>query len=291
LGSTNIVGGFTSNHVTLLVSGAGITVKTTGICFGGANVGAFGVSVTGTSAIIYLGDVASTSVGFGLSVSAASVTAYVQDVNKPPNNQGSAGGITWNGSSGALYTKNIFGSATPFSGTTNPGIFINNSNCAVYVDGKATAGSVTPALFTNFAGTYHIKGPLVHSWNGAAPVCAPNWKFLPATSDTYYQVYDLDEGSYVFTASASSPYPEEGDVRKEVSYGATLSGEIDIPNPSNVSYGALVGNSTGTAFLAQSDISSAEVAADVTLSSKLLNSATIDTTGKQIVAVVGGSTE
>jgi hypothetical protein len=287
LGSTNIRGGFTLNHITLLVSGAGVTVRTTGSCLGGGNSGTLGVSVTGNSAILYLGDVGSNGVGFGLGITGTSVTAYVQNVNNPPNNQGSAGGITWGGGSGVLYTKNIFGSSSVFSGTNSAGVFIAANGCAVYVDGQATAGTVSPAFYTTAIGTYHFKGPLIHSWNSVAPVCAPNWKFLPATSDTYYQVYDSSQGSYTLSASAVGPYPEEGDVRDAVSYGGTLSGELDIPASSEVSYGALVGNTTGTASLTQSDVASAEVALGVTLSSKLLNSATVGTTGEQIIALGG----
>jgi hypothetical protein len=126
-----------------------------------------------------------------------------------------------------------------------------------------------------------------------APVVSPNWSFLPATSNTYYELSSIEYSNPLgekntLTPSSVGPYPQESDVRDGVSYinGSSL-GELDIPPASSVSFGVPSGEELGTSSLMQSDISTAEVALGVTLSEKLLNSATISSTGDQIAAVGG----
>jgi hypothetical protein len=128
---------------------------------------------------------------------------------------------------------------------------------------------------------------------GVAPVVAANWNFLPATSDTYYELSSIKNSNLLIekttlTPSSVGPYPQESDVRDGVSYINDSSlGELDMPPASSVSFGVPVGEELGTKSLTQSDISTAEVALGVTLSEKLLNSATISSTGDQIAAVGG----
>lgn len=273
----NITGGSGSSGINITASA---TVTTGTVTAGTTSASAHGISISGAAATLTTGTVTGgTNGGYAIFLTNASTSSVtcttVTGATVDAINVASA--ATTNAT---INTGNII------AGTTGYAINIGQASCTVNVDGTVTANGV-PAFVSTVTGTFRFKGPLYHSVNGIAPIYSTNWKVYPSTA-TFYQVYDDEDAPLTgrpnqLTSSATATYPGTADVRSGVSYNST-SGAVVIPAASNVTYGVAVDNTTGSAVLTQSGITSAEVATGVSLATRMLNTATTDTTGDQIAA-------
>jgi hypothetical protein len=166
-------------------------------------------------------------------------------------------------------------------------ITVAAANCNITCFSSLIATGASPAIGVSsgsqFLGNYIIHGPFFSSIGSmATPVYLPNWK-VPAGNEIKFYIYD-DQGKMVeLSSQAEGPYPNESDVLLGVDYNNT-SGTLELPLESSVAYGVKVGSSVGSAFITEEDIISAEVSSGVSLSEKMLNSATVGSSGDQIAA-------
>jgi hypothetical protein len=295
------ISGGNSSQVCVLVSGQGITVNTAAIMSAGQNAGSPGMSVTSISNINVGGAITSSN-AHGLQISSSPTVTINGNVIA---NQSFASTLTSPGkpvfvSGPADITIN--GDIIAGRNTSGAGAAVDLSFSATGVKltclGKAVASkegspAISSSSTSNSFGTFVIKD-LVYSVNGYPPLRLPTWTVLSATEIQFSIPDDLNAplaGNLIgFTTSPVGSYPNVEDVLAGESYNG-VTGTLEIPDSSEVSYGVPVGVSTGSALLTQTDITNYEVSSGVSVSTKLLNSSTIDSVGQQITAVStdGGS--
>ena len=282
-GSTNIGSGGSSNFTGLLISSSGVTVNCTGN-LSSFSFGATAVQITGSCTATFNNVFAGTSnSSIGLSITAAATVTVNQVFGSTASSA-----ITVN-TSGA--TLNVLGKVVSASTSTSSlslnAITVAAANCNITCFSSLISNGASPAIGVStsaeFLGNYILYGPFFSSIQSMTfPVYLPNWK-VPAGNVVKVYIYDYEKNLIELSSEANGPYPNESDVLLGIEYNDT-SGTLELPLESNVAYGVKVGSSVGSAFITEEDIVSAEVSSGVSLSEKMLNSATIGSSGDQIAA-------
>jgi hypothetical protein len=298
--SSRIQGG-NSNQVCVLVSGVGITVNTIAVITSGSNAGSPGMSVTSISNI-NVGGATSSSNAHGLQISASALVVINGNVvaNNPFVSTLTSPGVPVLVSAAANIT--IHGDVIAGRNTAGAGHGVSITSAATGITltclGKAIASKEgSPAIFcsstSNSFGTF-VVSDLVYGVNGYPPLRLPTWTVASDREIQFSIPDDLNAplaGNLIgFTKSPTESYPNVEDVLVGQDYNGVV-GTLEIPDSSEVSYGVPVGVGTGSAVLTQTDIKNHEISSGVSVSKKLLNSATIDSVGQQIAAALtnGGS--
>jgi hypothetical protein len=295
--TNSTIQGGNSSQPCVLINGPGITVNIDALNItSGANAASPGVSVTAVCNVT-VKDITNSSNANAMNVSAAATITtgsikntqtgsfsggYGLNVSAPAN-------ITVNGDVTASYNT------TGFSGG-GAGIYLTSGAFGVVLtcNGAVTASEVSPAIYaastSNTFGTFVIKGPFNFGFAGRNPLLIPTWRVPP---NVELEVNMADDISYLtnrdtvkLTKSPVGPYPNAADVREATSYNG-VAGSLIVPSTFEVAYGVPVGIETGQAVLTQEDVSLSEVSDGVSLATKLLNSATVDSVGTQIAALQG----
>jgi hypothetical protein len=284
-GSTNIGSGGSSNFTGLLISGSGITIN----CTGDVRSFAFNViaiQITGSCTATFNNVFAGTSSSApGISINApANVTVNeVFGSNASPAITVNTSGATLS-ALGKVVSRS---SGTSFFSQNAISIFAANCNITCFSSLITNGASPAIGVSSNstFLGNYTLYGPFFSSIeSNTFPVYLPDWK-VPAGNTVKIYIYDSEKNLIELSSQAEGPYPNESDVLVGVEYNDT-SGTLDLPPESSVAYGVRVGGSAGSAFITEEDIVSAEVSSGVSLSEKMLNSATISSSGNQIAAAL-----
>jgi hypothetical protein len=289
LGSTNVASGSGSGFHTLLITGAGVTVNCTGN-LSNAGFGAFAVYITAVCTATFNDVLGNNTSGAGISINAAANVT----VNRVTS--GTSGPAIILGTSNA--TLNVLGPVTGTGMNTslsgNTAIRVETSNINITCFSSLSATGTCPAIAVNtngdWIGNYTFYGPFFVSNLGVLPVYLPNWRVPPNTVIKYY-LYDtqpnLLSGNLIeLSSEPQGPYPNASDVLLGVNYNS-ISGTLSLPPVNSVSFGAKVGNSEGAAFITEEDVLSAELSSGVSLSEKILNSATVSSSGDQVTAFTG----
>jgi hypothetical protein len=295
--NSEIQGGFNSSNPCVLINGPGITVNIDALNINsGGNAASPGVSVTAVCNVT-VKNITNNSNANGMTVSAAATITTGSIRNTQTGsftgghglNVSAPANITVNGDVTASYNT---------TGFTGGGAGINLTSGAFGVvltcNGAVTASEVSPAIYaastSNTFGTFVIKGPFNFGFAGRNPLLIPTWRVPP---NVELEVNMADDISYLtnrdtvkLTKSPVGPYPNAADVREATSYNG-VAGSLIVPSTFEVAYGVPVGIETGQAVLTQEDVSLSEVSDGVSLATKLLNSATVDSVGTQIAALQG----
>jgi hypothetical protein len=178
--------------------------------------------------------------------------------------------------------------------TGNVGAGINNSMSAVTIVGSCVASSTNYAVNTSStaAANVRISGNLIGAPNGIPAVYAASYTVNPVPYQTYIRYANNGTGVgsdaylYHYTTDSLSAFsmPPVSAVRAGLQYADnTLTGTCQIPPVSSVAFGALVGNTTGTAILTSNDLwetSIASLTATNSVGAILKNSATVESVGR-----------
>lgn len=237
-------------------------ITITGNLTGGSN--ALGVNSTGGAAIYHTG------------VGTINITGSLTANNSP-----------------ALYTTstatvNIIGNLTGAAGFA----YYSTGGSTLNITGRCTAGSAGGAVFSSSASATNIlSGPFINNGNVAAVQAV---KLLLTATPTYWQFQTAARTLY--NASFAPDYPIEADVRQGVTYnGGLLTGTMIVPPAASVTNGVPVDNTTGTAIISASQLTT--TAADVwdyptssmvtpnSIGLRIKNASTVDTTGAQLAAL------
>ena len=141
-----------------------------------------------------------------------------------------------------------------------------------------------------------ISGNLIGAPNGIPAVYAASYTVNPVPYQTYIRYANNGTGVgsdaylYHYTTDSLSAFsiPPVSAVRAGLQYANnTLTGTCQIPAASAVTFGALVGNTTGTAVITSNtlfDVSVASLTATNSLGERLKNSATVESVGRIIAS-------
>ena len=196
-----------------------------------------------------------------------------------------------------IVTGNVTG------GTGSAAYGINNSSTGsvtvvgnVLSDSRGGAGITS----TNAAANVRISGNLIGAPNGIPAVYAASYTVNPVPYQTYIRYANNGTGVgsdaylYHYTTDSLSAFsmPPVSAVRAGLQYANnTLTGTCQMPAASAVTFGALVGNTTGTAALTSNtlfDVSVASLTASDSLGARLKNSATVESVGRIIASFSNG---
>jgi hypothetical protein len=273
-----------SSATAIALTGAG-TVNFTGNYTGGANVSvtinavfAGTLNVTGN----FTGGTSVNTSGILLSGSANCVINHV--------------GMLLGGTAGQAFGISIgsfSGSWTTTGGATASGAapaFVNNSTAgSVTINGALTPSTSHPAIAAGSAtqGT-RLTGPMLVASNGVLAVTAIRWQAPADAPPTSFNVLSVSGATRTLYSADNFPaggYPATNNVRSQIVYGPTseLTGTMAVPSAANTALGVAVDNTVGTAVLTQANV---VTAMGQFASGRLLNAATVDSTGAQIQAAV-----
>jgi hypothetical protein len=196
----------------------------------------------------------------------------------------------------------VFGTIT--GGAAANGVS-NISTGTLIHQGNCVAGSVPAISSTNSSAFNIFSGPFITNANGVNPLLCARWFWQNTTPPaTYYEVRsaNLSVIRPLYTADSVGGNPSITNVRSGTVFGPSneLIGTLAVPPAGSVALGVPVDNTTGTAYLSQSDITTAATAAltaasavtfnqDITtlntpnsIGERLKNSATVATVSQQL---------
>lgn len=228
----------------------------------------------------------------------------------------SIGTITITGSvtgSGVSAIVNSSTGAITITGDVNGGPggsgFTNSSSGTVTHIGSAFASASAPAIGVGSASQVTIlTGPLVSTSgtgvlaaaSGVNPCQALRWFVKDTALSTFTYIMrgatasgspsERPERVLALPEGYAAGYPLPSDVRAPVTYGpaALYTGTCAVPDPSSVVAGVAVDDTVGTAFINPADVWNVQfstVNGSGTIGERLGKSATIDSTGAQIIAL------
>jgi len=156
-------------------------------------------------------------------------------------------------------------------------------NCSSLI--SATYGAV------NNTGTFYVSeieyGPL-----GQSPTSGKIRLTDASTNVCLFYRSSSSKKTLIDSSQTSSSLPTASDVRYGASYnGGSSTGTCRVPSPSNVVYGKLVDNTTGTASLSPNDIwayQTSNINTSGSMGLILNNISTVETTGKQLADCLRG---
>lgn len=229
----NVSGGYQNTPPAVVFSGQG-TLNITGNCAGGGGTSnsAYGVNNTSTGTVNITGNVSGGS-----------------NSNAPLSH-----GVNNNSTGSVNITGTVTGGSAPFG-------FNNASTGNASLVGTLQAGTVA-AVGGSTTGSVILTGPFLTTGTGINPVTIGRWFWANSNvTPTYYQVRsaNLSVIRPLYTADSVGGNPATSNVRSGTVYGPSseLTGTCAVPPAGSVALGVPVDNTTGTAYLTQSDISSA----------------------------------
>ena len=254
----------------------------------GATIQAVGLRNLSNGSINIYGNI--TTIGnqegiYNQGTSPGSITIY-GNINAGSNVNGT--GLA-NTSTGAVT---VYGN---LNGGTATGLS-NTSTGAVTVLGNIVGNRSFGIASTNAAANVRISGNLIGAPNGIPAVYAASYTVNPVPYQTYIRYANNGTGVgsdaylYHYTTDSLSAFsmPPVSAVRAGLQYANnTLTGTCQMPAASAVNFGALVGNTTGTAALTSNtlfDVSVASLTASNSLGARLKNSATVESVGRIIAS-------
>lgn len=261
----NITGGFGSGVNGVTITGSG-NLTHTGTALGGFN-GCFAILNNGSGALISTGNANGAPPG-------PSATAAISNT--------STGSVTFYGIVNGATAAGISNTST------GPVTVVGN----VIGDSRGGAGITS----TNAAANVRISGNLIGAPNGIPAVYAAAYTVNPVSYQSYIQYANNGTGVgsdaylYHYTVDSLSAFsiPPVSAVRAGVQYANnTLTGTCQMPAASAVTFGALVGNTTGTAAITSNnlfDVSISSLTATGSLGDHLRNSATVESVGRIIAS-------
>jgi hypothetical protein len=223
---------------------SGATINIVGSVFG--TPGGNGIVITQPATATITGPItgAALSSGPGLAVAAAStinVTGNVFGGNNA-NAQGIIAGV-------AGSTINITGNLTAGAGEA----LGDNQIQAFNITGNVNASSTRPAIVCQNTTLVTINGNL-NNTSDVNAVYASRLRISPTTSQSW-TFQTSGPNRLLYTSNALSDFPAITDVRNGVTYAAgTLTGSCAVPPTASVTFGVLVGNSTGSAIISRAQL-------------------------------------
>ena len=260
----NIIGGNAANFaVNNGISFSGTTLTITGSITGGSGVGpSAGISISSTPTINISGSVNGASAA-GISSTTANTTNIVGNVN----GSSAANGISYTGA--AVLT----------------------------VRGTATAGTGANAISsTSTSATNTIFGNLVNT-NGIMAFYGPNLRIGTGSLTTWRFTTSTGTDRTLYTLDQIGDQPSTSNVRQGIVYASgSLTGTMTVPPTGSVALGVPVGNTTGSAILNPTYVSdeiwnqpTSTLLLSGSIGERIKNTATVSSTGAQIVALTGGN--
>ncbi|WP_020603288.1 hypothetical protein [Spirosoma spitsbergense] len=282
-------------------SGTG-TMAFVGSVYGSVTASAYGLSNTGTGTINATGDATGGT---------ANNTEAVRNVssgiiNWTGNFAGGSGAAAFGISNVAAGTITITGNVTG-SGTISTAVGASNAGLGTMViNGSAIGGSsaigasntstgsltVTRAVGNSANVVAGVNGTLTNGTTvveeiefgatGATPVTG-YIKFKNGTANKCLAIrQDTSQVTLINANSIAGELPVPANVRAGTTYNSgAKTGTLAVPIPANVRVGVATDNTVGTAALTASDI----VAANQTAFPRMVNVATVQSTGDQIAAI------
>ena len=296
-------------------------VMTGNIVAAGPGTGNDTVVLSGTNSAVFVGVVSGSTANptQGIKNSGSGTLALIGSILGGSSNAGSPPVAVANSSSGIIdFTGNVVGGSGANArglDNTSAGTIIVTGNVtggtgsAAYGINNSSTGSVTVVgnvlsdssggfgiTSTNAAANVRISGNLIGAPNGIPAVYAPSYTVNPVPYQTYIRYANNGTGVgsdaylYHYTTDSLSAFsmPPVSAVRAGLQYANnTLTGTCQMPAASAVTFGALVGNTTGTAALTSNtlfDVSVASLTASDSLGARLKNSATVESVGRIIAS-------
>jgi hypothetical protein len=274
-----------SSTTAITLTGAG-TINFTGNYTGGVNASvtinaAFAgtLNVTGN----FTGGTSANIPGISLSGSANCVINHV----------GTLLGGTVGQTFGLIVNSSFSGSWTTTGGaiaSTGSAAVLNNSLAgSVTINGALTPSVSFPAIAAGVAAqSTRLTGPMNVATNGMLAVAALTWRAPADAPPTSFNVLSVSGAIRTLYSADNLPtggYPATNNVRSQIVYGpaSELTGTMAIPSAANTALGVAVDDTVGTAVLTQANV---VTAMGQFASGRLLNAATVDSTGAQIQAAV-----
>ena len=284
----NIQGALTlSNTSAALVQTAGSLTVIGNIIGGIGATGATGISFSGTSLTI----TGSVTGGSGTTPAAGILITSTPTVNISGSiNGASAAGI----SSTTANTTNIVGSVNGSSAANG----ISYTGAAVLaVRGTVTAGTGANAISsTATSATNTIFGNLVNT-NGIMAFYGPNLRIGSGSLTTWRFTTSTGADRTLYTLDQIGDQPSTSNVRQGILYASgSLTGTMAVPPSGSVALGVPIGNTTGSAVLNPTYVSdeiwnqpTSTLTMNGSIGERIKNTATVSSTGAQIVALTGGN--
>lgn len=251
-----------NDNIGIIFSGTALTI--TGSITGGSGTGASaGISITGTPTINISGSVNAASAN-GIVSTTANTTTIIGNVNGASS---VFAGISYTGAA----TLTVRGTVT--AGTGNAGIV-------------STSTSATTTVFGNLVNTNGMMafyGPELLIGSGSLTT----WQFT-TTTGTDRTLYTLNQ---------IGDQPSTSNVRQGITYASgSLTGTMAVPPSGSVALGVPIDNTTGSAVLNPTYVSdeiwnqpTSTLTASGSIGERIKNTATVSSTGAQIIALTGGN--
>lgn len=178
-----------------------------------------------------------------------------------------------------------------------------NCTTASYINqvGAIYAGRNSVGLVSSNASAINLlSGPFVCNEYGFVPFQCARMNLIPSNT-SYFEFRDSSTNGAVQPGPIAPPArlvvpgyavdaPAVNNVRFNTVYASgTLTGTLRMPSPASVAFGVPVDNTTGTAVLSPQDVWNVQTSALNTAGSignRLKNTATVDSTGDQIAALL-----
>jgi hypothetical protein len=273
----NVLGSITNGPVAGIWFGAGGTLNVTGNIYGSG-----GFNNNGYGIIFNVGNLNITGNVYG-----------------GENLGASDWGIQITGIATVYITGNLY--AGNSAGTNNyPAI---NCTTASYINqvGAIYAGRNSVGFVSSNASAINLlSGPFVCNEYGFMPFLCFRMNLIPSNT-SYFEFRDSTTNGAVSPGAIAPPArlvvpgyavdaPAVNNVRFNTVYASgTLTGTLRMPSPASVAFGVPVDNTTGTAVLSPQDVWNVQTSALNTAGSignRLKNTATVDSTGDQIAALL-----
>ena len=204
-----------------------------------------------------------------------------------------------NGATASALSNTSTGSVTVYGNLNSAAAaaLSNTSTGPLTIVGNIIGDSRSSGIASsNAAANVRISGNLIGAPNGIPAVYAASYTVNPVPYQTYIRYANNGTGVgsdaylYHYTTDSLSAFsiPPVSAVRAGLQYANnTLTGTCEMPAASAVTFGALVGNTTGTATLTSNtlfDVSVASLTASDSLGARLKNSATVESVGRIIAS-------
>jgi hypothetical protein len=163
------------------------------------------------------------------------------------------------------------------------------------VIGTVTANVYAAIESSNAAADNRISGTIINSTNGISAIYARRYILgsIPAAAKTRYALDGTGNFVDMFTADNGLTQAIPADVRSGTVYAdGNLTGTLAVPAAASVAFGVPVDDTTGTAFLSQSDAAAVWGAATTSLTTagsigeRLKNCASVDSTGTALATAL-----
>jgi hypothetical protein len=256
-----------------------------------------GVS-NGSGTLNITGNVSAGTGGNSSGVFAHGITNGTGTVNVTGNVTGGTSGQTGNRGidSTSAGTISVVGTITAGTQTNAHAIRSTSTTSTVIIVGDIIASNTISAVQAGNSGTHQFSGSFIFSQNGTVPVDCLRYRLntTPTAAKTRYALNGT--GTYVdmFTADNNLTQAAPADVRSGTVYAdGNLTGTLAVPAAASVAFGVPVDDTTGTAFLSQSDVLAAVWGAATTslttagsIGERLKNCASVDSTGTALATAL-----